>query len=261
MDAPRGLLTAAESTKDMLVARATGDTSGKDSEYRRLRDLLLGVPSIRTAIPEVVRGNRTLFEFWGSIQEKFGTYKERREFLRVEFDPLLSMLESGSWSPADEAAVEALEKLTWEGVQVAWRKALDRKSTDSEGAITAARTLLETVCKHILDEASVEYDDKADLPKLYGLTAAELNLAPSKHTEEVFKQILGGCHSVVQGLGSLRSRVGDAHGQGKNGVRPAPRHAELAVNLAGAMATFLTQTWEKVRSERSGNATRDHNVA
>jgi hypothetical protein len=28
------------------------------------------------------------------------------------------------------------------------------------------------------------------------------------------------------------------------GVKPAPRHAELAVNLAGSMATFLIATWE-----------------
>ena len=84
------------------------------------------------------------------------------------------------------------------------------------------------------------------------MTAEKLNLAPSKHTEDIFKQILGGCHSVVQGLGALRSRVGDAHGQGKKAVKPAPRHAELAVNLAGAMATFIAQTWEKVKLEDAG---------
>jgi hypothetical protein len=72
---------------------------------------------------------------------------------------------------------------------------------------------------------------KADLPKLYVLAAEKLNLPPSKHTEDIFKQNLGGCHSVVQGLGALRSKVGDAQGQGKKPVKPAPRHAELAVKL------------------------------
>lgn len=37
---------------------------------------------------------------------------------------------------------------------------------DPEGAITAARTLLETVCKHILDERGVDYEADADLPAL-----------------------------------------------------------------------------------------------
>jgi hypothetical protein len=243
------MLIAAESMKDMLVARATGDQSGADADYRRLRGTLMGVPSVRDKLPSFIPTCRTLFEFWGYIQPKYGTYQERREHLKVEFQSLLAMLEAGASSPGDETATDVLTRLDWNEVQAAWRKALERKGTDPEGAITAARTLLESVCKHVLDEAQVPYDPKADLPKLYGLAAETLNLAPSKHTEDIFKQILGGCHSVVQGLGSLRSRVGDAHGQGKRPVKPAPRHAELAVNLAGSMATFLAQTWEKVKGE------------
>ena len=50
--------------------------------------------------------------------------------------------------------------------------------------------------------------------------------------------------SVVQGLGTLRNRLSDAHGIGMSASRPAPRHAELAVNLAGSMAGFLVATWE-----------------
>jgi Abortive infection C-terminus len=129
-------------------------------------------------------------------------------------------------------------------ISEAWQKALDRRHQDPEGAITAARTLLETVCKFILDERGIEYGDSADLPKLYGLTSKELNLAPSQHTEETFKKILGGAHSVIDGLAHLRNRLGDAHGQGKRPVRPLPRHAELAVNMAGSMASFLLATFE-----------------
>jgi hypothetical protein len=90
---------------------------------------------------------------------------------------------------------------------------------------------------------------------LYKVTSKTLKMSPSQHTQDIFKQILGGCHSVVQGLGALRSKVGDAHGQGKRPVKPAPRHAELAVNLAGAMAMFIAQTWDKVRNENDGAAT------
>jgi Abortive infection C-terminus len=39
-------------------------------------------------------------------------------------------------------------------------------------------------------------------------------------------------------------KLSDAHGKGKVPAKPEARHAELAVNLAGAMATFLVQTWE-----------------
>lgn len=111
-----------------------------------------------------------------------------------------------------------------------------------------ARTLLESVCKHILDELDITYNEGMDLPPLYKATSTALKLAPSQHTEEVFKQILGGCTAIVGGLGALRNRLSDAHGKGKVGIRPAPRHAELAVNLAGTMATYLVATW-RTRSE------------
>lgn len=115
---------------------------------------------------------------------------------------------------------------------------MERRETDPEGAITLARTLLETVCKHILDERGVTYANDCDLPALYKLVAKSLNLAPSQHSETIFKQILGGCTAVVEGLGALRNRLSDA----QRPVKPAPRHAELAVNLAGAVAMFLIAT-------------------
>jgi len=70
-----------------------------------------------------------------------------------------------------------------------------------------------------------------------------LNLSPSQHTEQIFKQILGGCHSVVQGIGALRNKLGDAHGKGAVSYKPSPRHSALAVNLSGAMAVFLVETY------------------
>jgi hypothetical protein len=159
-------------------------------------------------------------------------------------DPLLTMLESESRTPSDTTISATVVRISPGYVQETWQKALERRASDPEGAITAARTLLESVCKHILDGTGVAYDDSADLPKRYGLTSRHLNLSPSQHTEQLFKQILGGCQTVVEGLGALRNRHSDAHGKSAAGVRPAPRHAELAVNLAGTMATFLLQTWE-----------------
>ena len=145
--------------------------------------------------------------------------------------------------PADELISQALISFDESGVHHAWQKALDRRATDPEGAITAAKTLLETVCKHIIDEAGASYGENVDLPKLYSTAAESLNLAPSQHTEKVFKSILGNCQSIVGNLAGLRNRLGDSHGQGKRYVKPQARHAELAVNLAGSMAMFLVSTW------------------
>ena len=80
----------------------------------------------------------------------------------------------------------------------------------------------------MLDKSGIQYGDKDDLPKLYKLTAEQLNLGPAQHTEQVFKQILGGVTSVVDGLGAMRNKLSDAHGKGKKGVKPAARHAPVS---------------------------------
>lgn len=237
------LMFKIDSLKLMLVSCATGNCSGTVL-YKSLRQELIATPRIAKLMPQFVYACRDLGEFWSFIKPKFKSYAERREYLRNEFDPLLTMLETESQTPSDAGITATVKSINSVYIQETWHKALERRSTDSEGAITLARTLLESVCKHILDAAVTTYDASADLPKLYSLTAKQLKLSPSQHTEQLFKQILGGCQTVVEGVGALRNRHSDAHGKGASGTRPAPRHAELSVNLSGTMATFLLQTWE-----------------
>lgn len=239
----QALIENIQTLKNMLVTRATGGTVVFD-DYEDLRYRLIDDVSLRDRLPQFVRTCRTLAEFWAFIKAKYGTYAERRKFIREEFDAVLTYLEQQDRTPSDSSVEGILEKVDLPHVADAWQKARQRRATDPSGAITSARTLLETVCKHILDAEASQYGDTDDLPKLYRKTAEVLNLAPEQHSEQVFKQILGSCQSVVEGLGALRNRHSDAHGKGIAAVRPAARHAELAVNLAGTMATFLLATWE-----------------
>lgn len=240
-------LVKVETLKIMLTSQATGG-SADAFEYNKIRRELIASSHLSHLLPRFIKTCRTPSEFWQFIKDKFGTYAERREFLRLEFDPLLTMLEMQSRTPSDEVITATVMNVNSAYIQEVWHKALERRATDTEGAITAARTLLETVCKHILDESETDYDDAADLSKLYSLTAKQLNLSPSQHTEQLFKQILGGCQTIVEGLGAMRNRHSDAHGRSSTVTRAAPRHAELAVNLAGTMAIFLLQTWEARKS-------------
>ncbi len=234
----------AQSLKNILISRATGGPSD-DSAYWELRHYFVEKPETKQLLPEFVRTSHDLSQFWQFIKYEFQSYAERRNFIWSQFASLLNELEGRSPTPAHNSISNSLKSFDEESVHSVWTRALQRRNNDPEGAITAARTLLETVCKHILDEQKIPYDaNKIELHELYTLTAKELNLSPSQHTEDVFKRVLGGCSSVISGLGMLRNRLGDAHGQGKKPIRPAPRHAELAVNLAGSMSLFLVSTWE-----------------
>ena len=106
------------------------------------------------------------------------------------------------------------------------------------------RSLIETVCKHIINDAGVLYDRKAELYELYHLTSRILNLAPGEYSERIIKKTLGGLVVVVEGIGNLRNIFGDAHGKSSDSENPSVRHAELAVNIAGALSTFFISTWE-----------------
>jgi len=246
-----GRLAKVSRLQAICIAHATSDDADND-EYIKLRQELINDNEVRDILPQFIRCFNDLSQFWNYIRPKFKTYKERREFIWGEFRPLCEAIEQNTISaqPADNDISSILINFDAKHVRIAWEKALERRDEDPEAAITMARTLIESVCKHILDEARVSYGDKNDdLPKLYKETAKQLNMAPEQYQEEVFKQILGGCHSVIQGLGELRNKLGDAHGKGKKAVKPSPRHATLAVNLAGSMAAFLVATWEERSSK------------
>ena len=225
----------------MIVNLATGG-SADDEIYQQLRSELLAIPDLAKETPEFVRKYRSVDQLWGFIKYADSSYKGRRLMIWDAFDPLLSKLESEAFNPIQKNVALTLSTFDPDAIYQMWQKATERSQHDPEGAITAARTLLESVCKHILEDRRVSYPEDADLPKLYYMVATELKVAPNQHTERVFKEILGGCNAVVNGLGALRNRLSDAHGGGKSRVRPSTRHAHLAVALSGAMAMFLVET-------------------
>lgn len=105
--------------------------------------------------------------------------------------------------------------------------------------------MLESLFKFILHDLNISFDDeKLSLPELYKLVIKQLRLSPDQYNEPLFKQILSGIKTTVEGLGSLRNKLGDAHGKSPtNNYKPKERHSELAVNLSGTLALFIYKTF------------------
>jgi hypothetical protein len=230
------------SNKEVLEALGIHACSQKNF-FRLLQEML---DPLTREIPEqsdlVTRLNRHLFHDGFRIEEAG----------RMSGSPIYEVrqiVKSGS-TPADSEISKALLAFNPDEIHGRWEETLKRRASDPRAAITSARTLLEDTCKWILHEAGEPFKDEDDLPALYRKLAKLLKLAPDDHTEQIFRQILGSCQSIVESLGALRNKLGDAHSQGPKRARPQARHAELAVNLAGTMATFLIATWEE--RQRSG---------
>lgn len=238
-----------EAFRTMLMSRACGG-AGDDRMYRDVRRELTEAADLGDIVPRWLRTCRNVGDYWEFIKEWDSTYKGRREFLRREFEPLLARVE-GAERPITHASTLALASMTDEAVNSLWSNMIARLTNDPEGAITAARSLIETVCKHILDDQGVTYESDVELPKLYKMTARAMNLAPEQHVEKPFQQVLQGCASIANGLAEVRNLLGDAHGKGRRSPRPTPRHARVAVNVSASLALFLIETWTERRPASS----------
>ena len=235
----------ASALQDVLIAKATGEAAS-DQDYSALRSYFID-SSYAPRIPSWLRAKRTLGQFWPFIQTKFPSYRERRAFIYDELADFMDSVENNTSNPVELSMGDLLASHSHESIMLYWHKCNERVESDPEGAVTAARTLLETVLKHIVDDLEIVIDKKhPDLPALYSAVAAHMSLSPKNHKEQLVKGILSGCKTIVTGIGELRNLYGDAHGKGRRSVQLEPRHAHLAVNLAGSMASFLVATSHKV---------------
>ncbi|RSK42636.1 abortive infection family protein [Hymenobacter perfusus] len=247
------LLEKAERLQNLMVRHATGGVE-LEEEYSELRREFVNHSIARNLVPSFVTDCRTLDQFWQFIKHEDGTYAGRKRFLWQSFSPLVSFCENQLSNQANQLLTNQIQTFGSEYVSQEWQKSIERLHSDVEGAITIARTLIESVCKHILEEHEISCNHVHDLPALYKQTAVCLNLSPSQHNEDIFKQILGGCFSVVNGLAGVRNQFGDSHGKSSKQIKPAKRHAELAVNLAGTMASFMIQTHLAMKDKGPGNS-------
>lgn len=148
-----------------------------------------------------------------------------------------------------DTLTKILEKLDSKAVQHDFEKAIERTEKDPTGALTSACSLLESVFKNILLATKTELPSKETIQGLRDAVNQKLELTPmhaksrpSEYAEDIV-MVLQGLSSVVQGIGSLRTHAGDAHGRSKP-ITIDGRIARLAIHTASTMALFYIETWQ-----------------
>jgi hypothetical protein len=137
----------------------------------------------------------------------------------------------------------------FDSVQLELDRALNAAKSDPEIAVTAACSLIESVCRSILDELDQPLPAKEDISGLYRAIREPLGLSPTKEglSAEIVndvKSALSGLVTAVQSIGALRTHAGSAHGKSKGVRRIDTRIANLAIHSASAVALFLIETWQ-----------------
>ncbi len=121
-------------------------------------------------------------------------------------------------------------------------------------AFDLAKTLIESACRAILDERSVSYSTKDDLPRLFKSAARAIPMLPASASSAAtvrasLEQTISGLHTAVQGICELRNQCGFAsHGSGE--PRPALEavQALLAAEAADAIVGFLHRVHRQDRT-------------
>ncbi len=139
------------------------------------------------------------------------------------------------WLPHIEEQVSAIEQAVVE---------------QSRLAFDLAKTLVESICRAVLKERSVNYSNNDDLPKLHKLVTQNLPLLPPAASSEAevrksLQKTTGGLASIVQGIAELRNACGLAsHGSGE--PRPKLEAAQIlvAVQAADAITGFFYRVFK-----------------
>jgi len=159
---------------------------------------------------------------------------------------LVARSASGTIVKAVSAKIAVLD---FDTVQRDIVRAQNSINDDPEDAVTAASSLIESVCRSILVELNLPLPAKKDIDGLMRATQDALNLSPGRkdlpvQIEADVRQVLGGLTSIAKGIGALRTHGGDAHGRERGFKRVDARIARLALNTASSLALFLIETWE-----------------
>jgi len=156
---------------------------------------------------------------------------------------------SGGAAPPIASLREVLRRKDLPTLEIEFKRALDTLERDPPAAVTAACSMLESLFKVILEEEGLPLPQKETIKPLWATVQGRLGLSPASVSDEDVRRVLSGLTSIIDGIGSLRTHAGSAHGHGKQTYEVLPRHARLVVHAAHTLCLFVLETWESRREK------------
>ncbi|WPD22019.1 MAG: abortive infection family protein [Candidatus Electrothrix scaldis] len=152
-----------------------------------------------------------------------------------------------SISTPSRSLADMLRELAIQEIDDEFNRAYQSVDEDPPSALTAACAIVEAMCKAYIAEYRLDTPRKQTIKNVWNVVSRHLGLSPDRVEEDDLKKILSGLTSITDGIGSLRTHAGSAHGHAKRIYRIEPRHARLAVHSAHTLCLFVLETWQKQR--------------
>ena len=134
-------------------------------------------------------------------------------------------------------------------------------------AFDLAKTLVESTCRTVLRERSIDCAETDDLPKLFKIVTQHVPFLPSTASEaskvrSSLKRTLSGLNAAIHGICELRNQCGFAS-HGSDSPRPIMEgvQALLAAEAADAIVGFLHRAHRADRTPPPPEKTFDDNSA
>jgi hypothetical protein len=147
-------------------------------------------------------------------------------------------------TPVRQSIEDIIRAHDLSGLQTEFERISGTIESDPAAAVTASCALLEALFKVFISEEQLEMPADKTIKPLWNVVRKNLKLEPDKLQNEDVRAVLVGLGSIVEGLGSLRTHRGSAHGHDKQ-VKVKPRHARLTSHAAFTLASFIVETWEE----------------
>jgi Abortive infection C-terminus len=133
------------------------------------------------------------------------------------------MIFGSGTGPATKSLNDLLRAKDLPGVEKEFQRALSSVESDPPAGVTAACSLLESLFKVYLEDNGLPFPGKQTISDLFKAVRAHLGIDPSHVAEEDLRRILSGLISIADGIGSLRTHAGSAHGHGRKSYCLEPR--------------------------------------
>lgn len=142
-----------------------------------------------------------------------------------------------------------LQRVAPAHVRTQLERATERLTHDPAGAVTLARTVLESTFKHIAADGQKNPEQGEKPVKLLNVALEVLGFpnhgkAGMTGTPTGLDKVVRGLRTVVEGLSQFRNQYSDAHGHVVSRT-PVSRDARFAVSASEAVTVFLLEVLEE----------------
>ncbi|TQV77346.1 hypothetical protein FLL45_05220 [Aliikangiella marina] len=146
-------------------------------------------------------------------------------------------------NPTTKTLKDYLRTGDFSSIEKEFERALKNIDTDPHASITAASSIIESVCKTYIETFGLEMPNKKNILPLWKTVQKHLGLNIDRNLGEDEQKILSGLSSIVDGIGAFRTHIGSAHGRGIKPPRITVAEARLAVNASHTLTIFIMERW------------------